>query len=191
MRARAGVLAGVCEAELNLGLIERQEGRAGDARARFVRALRLNQELAAAWVDLGVLELESRDFASARRRFERALQVNPDDVVARRNLAVAWTRLGNLGAAANAWRHLVVTAPRLSEPYGALGELALVQGDARQAATLLTTAVTLEPSWAEAWRLLAVARTRLGDTAGARDAQELCEAAGQPERCAGPAELLR
>lgn len=171
------------EAEVNCALIAWRRGDVKAAKQRLTRALHLNQELAAAWNTLGALELEQREYASARRRFERALKVNPDDAPARRNLAVAWTRLGDFGRAENAWRHLVVSHPRLSEPYGALGELALVRGDAKEAVAMLETAVLLEPEWPEAWNLLVKARVATGDRAGADDARELCRTTQRRGSC--------
>jgi tetratricopeptide (TPR) repeat protein len=173
-----------CPAPLvNLGIIAQRRGEVAKARDLYIHALRLDGECAQAYNNLGVLDLDARDLAHAAQRFERALKVNPDYNEARHNLGLAHWRAGRLDEAERDFRHMIVANVSLSQPYGSLGALALERRRYEEAVMWLEQAVLLEPSWADAWRGLGIAREALGLRAGAVDAFESCLDAGGDQLC--------
>lgn len=73
---------------VNLGIIHRRDGRAGDARAALDAALAIAPDHAAANNELGILLREQGDFAGAEAAYRRAIAGDPGYALAHYNLGV-------------------------------------------------------------------------------------------------------
>ena len=101
------------EAHNNLGVVWSQlPGRLNDAAAQFEAALRLKPDYAEAHHNLGLAwsQVPGR-LNDAITQFEAALRLKPDFAPGWHNLGVSWFRLGNLPAAAAAFREELRLSP--------------------------------------------------------------------------------
>jgi tetratricopeptide (TPR) repeat protein len=86
-------------ADLNLGNLLLEQGRADEAIARYRAAERLEPDYAATHFDLGKELLREDRLAEAIAEFEQALRLNPADAEASNNLGVALANSGRWGEA--------------------------------------------------------------------------------------------
>jgi tetratricopeptide (TPR) repeat protein len=87
-------------------------GRLNDAAAQFEAALRLQPDFAQAHNNLGdALSKMPGRLNDAIAQYEEALRLQPDDAPGWHNLGASWFHLGNLPAAAAAFREEVRLAP--------------------------------------------------------------------------------
>jgi len=107
--------------------------------------------------------------------------VNPDYAEARANLGLTCLRAGDLDCAEQAYRHLTLSSPWLSEPYVQLGVIMLAKGRTQDAIRFLTRSVQLEADYGPAWKALGVAYEAEGRTDEARAAYESCADSKQPD----------
>jgi tetratricopeptide (TPR) repeat protein len=100
------------EAHNDLGLALARSGRLGDAIAEFQEALRLEPELAGAHNNLGLAwtMLPGR-MNDAIAQFQAALRLDPTFAPGWHSLGLAWARIGDLPAAAEAFRQELRLAP--------------------------------------------------------------------------------
>jgi tetratricopeptide (TPR) repeat protein len=101
------------EAHCNLGNVWSQvPGRLQDAAAQYEAALRLKPDYAEAHHNLGLAwsQLPGR-LKDAIAQYEAALRLKPDFAPGWHNLGVSWFRLGNLPAAAAAFREELRLSP--------------------------------------------------------------------------------
>jgi len=76
------------------GLVAREQGRSGEARAAFERVLKIDAHDVGSHVNLGQLLLQQQQFADAIAHFRTALADEPYNVTAAYNLGLALTRAG-------------------------------------------------------------------------------------------------
>jgi tetratricopeptide (TPR) repeat protein len=101
------------EAHYNLGNIWSQlPGRLNDAAAQYEAALRLKPDYAEAHHNLGLAwsQMPGR-LNDAIAQYEAALRLKPDFAPGWHNLGVSWFHLGNLPAAAAAFREELRLSP--------------------------------------------------------------------------------
>jgi tetratricopeptide (TPR) repeat protein len=109
---------------------------------------------------------------AALRELARLEERVRDDISGCLSVGQIYTELGDFEGAERAYRRVVEIAPHQATGYAALARLHLQAGRApAQAVAMARKAVELEPV-APYYSVLAMARHRLGDRAGARDAIE-------------------
>ena len=169
-----------------LGQVQMLAGVHADAARAFSTAIEHDPELALAHRGLGHARLAQDEVAGAIQSLERALELQPDDAVAWAALARAARRAGDAELARTASARAADTQPtnhlpdRLRDEIGELAvstaallaraDRALASGDPRAAAGLLERVATTRPEDAWAWRNLALARRRAGDSEAAEAA---------------------
>jgi Tfp pilus assembly protein PilF len=159
----------------NKGLIALRREQISVAKEHFIKALRLNQELAQAYNNLGYIYLKyEKSYGRAHDNFQRALKVNPDYLEARYNLALTFFYMKDKDKARKEYQTIVAINPNLADPWHDLGIMALEDGDLEEAEESLTRAVQLDPRYASAWLNLGLAYTEAGKFEKASDAYRAC-----------------
>jgi Flp pilus assembly protein TadD len=120
-------------------------------------------------LNLAALRLDAGQPRDALLWLDRAAALEPRDAQVRVNRAVAWEQLGRPDEARRLLLELASENPRAANAQLRLGHLALAQGDPAEAVRRYEAVLRVTP-WPEAWAGLGVARQRLGDAVGARDA---------------------
>lgn len=159
---------------VNKGLIAMYAGKK-EARNHFIKAIRLNKEHAAAYMNLGKLYLDEGATGKAHDSFRRALKVNPDYLEARWNLGLTFIKRSELDKAEKEFLTLLVINPHLAEVHHGLGIVRHRQGNLEAAAKQMTQAVQLAPKQnADWWNDLGAILMELGRFEEARRAFESC-----------------
>ncbi len=119
-------------ARLNLGRLDRVEGRPQAARAHFVEALRIDPKLTAAMNEMAGLEEAAGKYADAVRWLEKARGVRPNDLASGQQLLELHLRHGKPDRALAVAKELRAVAPDNMAVQAAYGraQLALGQNDA-------------------------------------------------------------
>jgi len=154
----------------NLGVDGLQAGNALEAFRYFRGALRLDQSLAAAWVNLGTLYWREGYPAHAEASYREALHASPREDVALSNLARLYAAEGR-DADAEALRQRVMRH-RLQNPYyrAALAREAYDAADYAAAVGHLKAAIRERPDEAQFHSLLGASYLQLGQRERARRA---------------------
>jgi tetratricopeptide (TPR) repeat protein len=97
--------------QVGLGWHHEREGRADQAREHFKRARLLEPTSPDRFVLLGRLLAAEGRVAEATEAFQRALNLDPSFLPARRALAVAAERQGDLAQAIEQWRNIATALP--------------------------------------------------------------------------------
>ena len=113
------------DALVNLGLVECQRGNFERARQLFLRARRLNSDVAQPHHALGVLAERERRPDRASEHYRDALRVDPGFSPARANLGRLEFDAGQLEAAYLTFKKLVESAPDQPDGYVGLAETLL------------------------------------------------------------------
>jgi len=148
---------GLCEAQVGLAVMDLEQGRDGDARERFEIAVREDNRCAPAYVNLATLQARNpgeREAAIANLR--RALAVRSDYLPALNQMAriyLAWSedRAEMLPLAEVVCRQAQLLDADYAPIYNTWALIDLAQGDLTAAAAKLHRAVTIDPSFYEAW----------------------------------------
>ena len=146
----------------NLGIVEYRRGKLNASKKFFIRALRLNNDMAQAYVNLGVVALDQNDLPTARDRFLQALRINPEYAEARHDLGLAYMGMNQLPHAEKTFLMLVATAPQLSQGYANVGSVMLLTARPKEAVAWFEKAIDLEQGYPEAWRGKGAALLALG-----------------------------
>jgi len=178
----AGAAISTLEAALSRGPAIRAVERAriavdaatlrGDAAAHYqalIALARLTPHDPDLWLSVGQVALNRHDFRPAAQAFRDALQVEPDDANLINQLAYALAYSGDLAAATGAlqkYRQLRAADPN---PIDSLGDVNLIDGRYRQAATFYLEAARKDPGFLGSgdYYKAAFARLMAGDLAGA------------------------
>jgi tetratricopeptide (TPR) repeat protein len=164
------------EAHYPLGLAYREAGdheraahhlsQRGAGRARLddppIARLQLLAAGGDAPVRLGLAALAAGDNARATQHLRAAVAARPDDLEARRGLAVALAESGDLGAAEEQYRELVARHPEDAAAHLSLGNLVARKGALEEAVGWFRAAVALAPDFDQAHFNLASALLQLG-----------------------------
>jgi Tfp pilus assembly protein PilF len=160
---------------VNKGLIALSRGNEGEAKENFIKALRLNNDHAAAHMNLGKVYLNEGAQGRAHDSFVRALQVNPEYLEARYNLGLTLMNLGKLDKAEKEMRTLLAVNPNIAEVHHDLGIIRYRVGEKVEAAEYMAQAVRLAPTLnAEWWNDLGAVLMELGRFREAKDSFSSC-----------------
>ena len=148
----------LADAHANLGnALSEMPGRLSDAIAQYEEALRLQPDLAEAHYNLGnAWSKMAGRLSDAITQYDEALRLQPSFAPGWHNLGVSWFQLGNLPAAAGAFREAVRLQPDSAEAHYALGlALSGMAGRLDDAAAQYREALRLSPDFPEAQNALA------------------------------------
>lgn len=158
----------------NKGLIALRRGNEKAAKRFFIHAIRANNSMAQAYVNLCQMALDKADFMNARDNCLAALRINPDFGEARHNLGLAYLRLNRLDDAEKTFRHLVASAPGVSQGYANVGAVMLAKHKPTEALGWFDQALLLEAGYADAWKGRGFALETLGHREEALTAYASC-----------------
>ncbi|MGQ9585416.1 MAG: sigma 54-interacting transcriptional regulator [Anaerolineae bacterium] len=104
-----------CFAHYDLGWVQRQLGRHGDAVSSFGRAIALQPRYVDAFNQLGITHFEQRDYSRALTAFESAVALEPENPYHYFNVGYVQKMLGNYDAALAAFSRALQLAPSYRE----------------------------------------------------------------------------
>jgi TolB-like protein/tetratricopeptide (TPR) repeat protein len=140
-----------------------------NAEADAKRAIELAPDLAAGHMALArVFQIGTLDFARAREEYERAQVLAPGNATVLSASAGFAAIMGHSGAGIAALRRAVVLDPLSSSPYGALGEALYAARRYREAATVFSQGIIVDPNFKLTYAFRGLALYGLGDLEKAR-----------------------
>ncbi len=154
----------------NRGAEELREGKTDGGLDLLRTAVRLDPELAEAWVNLGVAERRAGDPVAAEAAYRKALEVDSSIVTGYQNLAALLRMSGREQEAEDLLGLVDRTGNRNPFSYLALGDLSLRLGRLEEAGRFYRRAVRLDPTLAESHAALGNWALTAGKT---REAQRL------------------
>lgn len=152
----------------NRGAEHLRQGRPHEALGWLEKAVKIDPELAAAWINLGVAQRRAGDFVQAQKSYNHALEVDSSAVSAYHNLA-ALLRLR--GQEEEALELLALTdrgSNRNPFSYLALGDLSVRYGRLAEAERFYRRAVRLSEDTAEPFAAMGLLVLENGDRTTAR-----------------------
>jgi tetratricopeptide (TPR) repeat protein len=165
---RAVIGAGeVAEAHFNLGVALDAQGREGDAKAEYERALALKPSLRQARVNLVVMLERKGDARAASAAYGEILRDFPEDSMARERLSALYRESGQLDDAWRLAREALLRDPRAIGAYKTMIRIATLRKDLDVAKLIALRAQKLDERDADVTFLLGQVLARQGDEAGA------------------------
>ncbi len=152
----------------DLAVVARGRGFVAEALRAEDAALAIDSTLASARHGKGLILSESGRHAEAAVEFAEAARVDPTNVVYHSDLGNARRALGDLDAAAQAYRTALARAPQFSNAANGLGAVLIQQGKAAEAVPWLERAAE-DRRFIEAQLNLGIALQESGQLARARD----------------------
>ncbi len=113
---------------------------------------------------------ERGDYEAADRWYRQLLELDPNWVFAYNHLGYIAMQQGRFAEAEEYFTSYRFIAPDQANPHDSLGELYLTEGRYEEAETSFETAVRIRPDFWYSYYHLGVARSLMGDHAGAREA---------------------
>lgn len=159
---------------VNKGLIRLNQGKMGEAKDFFIKALRYNNEQAQAYQNLGFVYLQEGSYGKAHDNFQRALKVNPDYTQARYNLALTYIKLDKPTEAIKELRTILAVDPNIADVHHTLGTIFYGQGKYEEAAEEIGKAAQLSPDVPDYWHDYGATLMELSRFAEAKDAFTTC-----------------
>lgn len=135
--------------ENNLGVTLFDEGKEGDALARFENSVRIKPHYADAHNNLGVALDRKGRTREAVDHFEKALESQPGMAKARLNLAGIFERQGEYKAAGAQYEKLLSSDPDHPEALYRLGTIFLLEDNPKAAAEAYGTLLIADPGYPE------------------------------------------
>lgn len=152
----------------NRGAEALQAGLLEEALPWLWLSVRIDPELANAWVNLGVALRRQGDHRGAEEAYRRALEIDPRTYSAYQNLA-SLLRIERRLEEARAYEELLVTSPsRNPYTYITLGDISRIGGRAQEAEKLYRRAIRLNANDADAYAALGELAASHGDYRRAR-----------------------
>ncbi len=169
----------------NLGHALAEEGRYEEALEAYGRVLGMREDGSVylpflhlargnAFFRLGRLD-------EAIASWKRALALSPGDPEAMTNIAVALLKLGRREEARGFARAALAAPSPPAEAFAVMGEIALLQGDHRAAASYLSKALGKKPDLLSACRNAALAFEAMGEDGQSWSLVQRCMSAGSAE----------
>ena len=149
-------------AQNNLGNVLVEAGRAREAVAHYVEALRIKPDYADAHNNLGLALARLGQVDEAIAHYAEAVRLKPAHVDAHVNLALAFAGQGRADDAIREWQEVVRLAPGEAKFHYALGAQLDRAGRSEDAARAFEAAVRLDPGSGRARRALEELRARRG-----------------------------
>ncbi|MCB9591522.1 MAG: tetratricopeptide repeat protein [Sandaracinaceae bacterium] len=153
------------------------DGRRAMVRGDFEGAARSFQAAAdehpddpRAWLALARAEMAAERYPRAREALTRCATLRPHAALPRILIGHTWELQRHYDEALLAYRHAIEAAPRSAYAHRVMGTRLLRWGRAELSIGPLARAVDLDPTHAETWNALALARSAAGDAAGAEEA---------------------
>ncbi len=156
--------------DLDAGFVAHSAGRPVQARRLYEQVLAREPENCRALFLLGFLNAEAKESGRAIELFERCVRLQPALSIAHNALGNAWMAVGDVGAAAAAYRGAIDCPEPCVEAFCNLGSILRKQGLVDEAISLYRRALALKPGFAEAWCNLGVALKELNRLDEAADA---------------------
>ena len=122
-----------------------EEGRAADARAGLLQAVKLDPSSAPALSELGQVEIKTEDFREAAEHLSQAAKLRPSDSNALYYLGVARAKTGDLAGSAEALEQSLKLAPGQFQARSLLGTVYRRSGELKKAADQYEAAVLVQP----------------------------------------------
>jgi tetratricopeptide (TPR) repeat protein len=144
----------------NLGSALAKEGRSGEAKPLFVRALELNPTYPEAQNNLGGALYSQGRMEEALEHFAEAVRLKPDYAAAHLNLGLTLHNRGRLDQAIGQYLEALRLNPADAEAHNHLGAALLSRGRPQEAIGHFREALRLRPGYIEAQRNLENARAR-------------------------------
>lgn len=157
----------IAEARFNVGVAAEAQGRLGDARGEYERALAAKPGLRQAAVNLGVLLEKQGDRAGAQALYAGVVRDFPEDARARERLAAMYRGSGQTEEAWRLAREALLRDPRSVGAYKVLAGVSIERGNLDIAQLITLRAQKLDPADPEIPFLSAQIMERQGDAAGA------------------------
>lgn len=154
--------SGLAQAQFNLGLKLKSEGKLDEAVACYRRALDLNPHFAEAHNNLGVALKAQGKLDEAVACYRRALDIVPDFADGYNNLGNALRAQGNLEEAVHCARRALELRPNFAAGYHTLGAVLHDQGRFEEAISCLRRSLALSPNQASTHNSLGLALDRQG-----------------------------
>jgi tetratricopeptide (TPR) repeat protein len=126
------------------------DGRTNDALAASQRAIDLAPDNSRWPVRLGTLQFAAGNLKEAAIQYQRGVDLAKDNPIAYYDLGMVNMQLGNLAEAEANFRESTKLEPYV-DTYGALGNLAELQGKFNDAATLYKQGIALDPDDYQTW----------------------------------------
>ncbi len=135
----------------NLGALRLDQGRVGEARACFEKALQLKPGFAVAYNDLGNTWLREGDLEQATRDHRKAVDLQPDYAEAHNNLGIDLVKAGQYEEGIASYRRALAIDPRYAMAHFNLANALVRIGDAAGAEKHYREATALNPAFALAY----------------------------------------
>jgi len=155
---------GPAEAHYNLGVALERQGKLGEARAAYQRAL-AEKPLRQAKVNLAVLLEREGDRRGASEAYAAVVRDHPEDGVARARLGALYRESGQLDEAWRLSREALLREPGNPTAYRTMIRVALQRGDADLARLVALRAQKVAPDDAEVAYLAGLVADQQGDAA--------------------------
>lgn len=162
------------------GLVQLRVQNAGRAEEALANAVRLNPDYLDAHLRLAGVLKERGDLARAEKELREAVRIAPLDPIALVELGETLMLQGKLDEARPVLRRMTEIDPASDRAWLALARLEGAARNPRAGVAMAERAVTIAPSRADAWVLLAMLAIDAGDAATAE------RAIAEAERLAGP-----
>jgi tetratricopeptide (TPR) repeat protein len=156
-------------AQQRLGAVYLLEGRLGDAKACFSRALKLDPDYVDALIGLGQVDAQDGDPESARKRFETAIEIDPHRTQAHFALGNLLQIMGQSDSALAEYFRALECEGNHAEASRCIAAIQLTRGQPEQALSRLDRVVEMSGDDGEARFLRGRAQLALGHTRAAID----------------------
>jgi tetratricopeptide (TPR) repeat protein len=160
----ASITPGDAHVETALGSVLSEQGRAAEAKALFVDALRREPQFAEAHNKLGVALADEGLAAEAIPHYEAAIAIKPSLAEAHYNLANAFAALGKPEDAIAHYHAALRIRPEDAATHNGLGSALDDRGRIEEAIAEYEQSIRLDPQFADAHNNLGTARAKQGKT---------------------------
>jgi tetratricopeptide (TPR) repeat protein len=154
-------------AQHRLGTVYLLEGRLGDAKNCFSRALKLDPDYVDALIGLGQVETSEGDAESARKRFETAIEIDPHRTQAHFSLGSVLQIMGRTDPALAEYFRALECEPNHAEASRCIAAVQLARNQPEQALSRLDRVLEMAADDGEARFLRGRAQLALGHTEAA------------------------
>jgi tetratricopeptide (TPR) repeat protein len=168
------------------GVKLQQQGQLDAAIAAYQKALRLNPNMAEAYLNMGAALAAQGKQTEAIAAYRQAITRNPNIPQAHHNLGNALAQQGQYDEAIAAYQQAIRINPNYAKAYFNLGNIQAKQGQTEPAIANWQQAIRTNPNFAEAYANLGITLNRQGRrqeaTEALKKARDLFKAQNKPEQ---------